>query len=591
MSFKYKVLGNVGFGDEINSILKAKGITDINAFLNPTKKHVESELLFDNIDLARDKFVFHLNNNSKILIIVDTDTDGYTSAALMYQYIKRIKPSITINYIIHDGKQHGLDDLLPKIYGSDYNLIIIPDAGSNDYVECTELYMNNKEIIILDHHIVSKIEKEKPLSYHEGHFAKENPAIIVNNQSSNRVTDKSMTGVGITYKFCKLLDAYFRVNYADDYLDLVAIGMIADRADLFNLQSRYLVLEGLNRISNRANKNIFISILINAQSYSMNNKVTFTGLSFYVIPLINSLIRLGEFEEKKIMFEALCNSDRTLVRKVRGKGEVTLSIQEYSLKSCQSTNRKQRKLTEESVVALSEDIDNNNLNKFPILICNAREDVDSNSTGLIANKLASTYQRPCLLMRRYNNVCVGSGRGYDKCEILDFNKWCKETGLFSMVEGHENAFGCRIKFENTYKLFDLISKMESIDEPIYHVYGVYNDKTLSDQTIKRIAKYDYLWSAGVDEPIFLIENITSNKYNINLIGSKQNRIEFVYHNIKFTMFSKGHSLSELYRDIINTGDNIKFTIVGRFNMDGKEPQVMIEDMIFEKSDVQIGFGF
>ena len=84
--------------------------------------------------------------------------------------------------------------------------------------------------------------------------------------------------------------------------------------------------------------------------------------------------------KKRYMFEALCNSDKTLVRKVRGKGEVELSIQEYVLKSCQSTNRKQKKLTEESASILSEEIEKFGMDKLPILICNARDDVDSNST-------------------------------------------------------------------------------------------------------------------------------------------------------------------------------------------------------------------
>jgi len=591
MSFKYKLLGNIEFGNEIQSILKSKGIIDVASFLQPSNKHLESEWLFDNIEKARDKFIFHLNNNNKMLIVVDTDADGYTSAALMYQYIKRIKPSTYVDYIIHKGKEHGLSDLLPQIYGSEYKLIIIPDAGSNDYVECTDLCLDGKDIIVLDHHIVSNIDKEKPLKYHEGRYTKENPAIIVNNQASNKITDKAMTGVGVTYKFCKVLDAYFKVDFADDYLDLVAIGMIGDRADLFNLQSRYLVLHGLDKIKRKINKNKFISELVKAQSYSMNNKVTFNGIGFYVVPLINSLIRLGDYEEKKIMFEALCNSDKKLLRKVRGKGEIELSIQEYSLKSCQSANRKQKKVTEESVQALSDDINDNKLNEYPILICNARENVDLNSTGLIANKLVSTYQKPSLLMRRYENVCSGSGRGYDKCEILNFNQWCKDTGLFDKIEGHDNAFGVNIKFENTYKLFELISNMKCINEPIYYVCGIYNSNTLSDQVIKRIANYDYLWSAGVDEPLFLIENITCNKYSVNLIGAKQNRIEFIYHNVKFTMFSKGSSLSKLYGDIINTGDNIKFNMIGRFTLDGKEPQVMIEDLTFEKSDILIGFGF
>lgn len=591
MSFKYKLLGNVNFGNEISSILKSKGVEDIQSFLYPNEKHLESVLLFDNIEIARDKYVYHLNNNSKILIVVDPDLDGNSSGSVIFQYTKRIKPDITVDYIIHDGKQHGLDDLLPKIIGTDYNLIIIPDAGSSDYVECTELYLDGKEVIILDHHIINKIEKEKALTYHVGHYTNDNPAIIVNNQSSSRVTDKAMTGVGIVYKFCKLLDAYYNVNYADDYLDLVTLGMIGDRCNMFNLQSRYLIFEGLKQIANKTNKNNLIKLLVESAMYSMNNKVTINGISFYVNPLINSMIRLGEYEDKCYMFEALCNSDKMLDRKVKGKGIVNMTIQEYTLKACQSSNRKQKKLAMESVEMLSKEIDEHGLNKYSILVCNANDAVHKNLTGYIANKLADAYQRPCLLMRRYDNMCGGSARGYDKCEILDFNQWCKDTKLFSMVSGHDNAFGTKIKFDNTYKLFQLISEMPSIDEPIYHIYGIYNDKTISDQIIKNIAKYDFLWGSGVDDPIFLIENITVNKYNINLLGAKQNNIEFMYHNIKFKMFSKGGSLTELYRDIINTGDNIKFSIIGKFTVDYKVPQVMIEDLMFEKSDCISGFGF
>ena len=51
MSFKYDVLGHVRFGYELNDILTLKGIEDIDSFLHPTIKHVESEELFDNIQL------------------------------------------------------------------------------------------------------------------------------------------------------------------------------------------------------------------------------------------------------------------------------------------------------------------------------------------------------------------------------------------------------------------------------------------------------------------------------------------------------------------------------------------------------------
>ena len=103
-------------------------------------------------------------------------------------------------------------------------------------------------------------------------YDKGNPAIVVNNQLSEKVTDKAMTGVGITYKFTKLLDRYYGVNYADDYLDLVALGMIGDRADTMNLQTRYLILDGLKQIREKTNNNKLIRTLVDAQMYSMEDR-------------------------------------------------------------------------------------------------------------------------------------------------------------------------------------------------------------------------------------------------------------------------------------------------------------------------------
>ena len=51
------------------------------------------------------------NNNA--VIIVDCDCDGYTSAALLINYLYKIFPTWVINnldWIMHDSKQHGLSD-------------------------------------------------------------------------------------------------------------------------------------------------------------------------------------------------------------------------------------------------------------------------------------------------------------------------------------------------------------------------------------------------------------------------------------------------------------------------------------------------
>ena len=181
MSFKYEVLGQVRFGNELEDILRLKGVTDIKSFLNPTVENTESELLFNNIEKARDVLIKHIENNNKIDLVVDCDVDGNTSGAVIYQYIKKIKSSIDIDYFIHTGKLHGLKEFVDRICQDDSSLVIVPDAGTGDVEECKRIIESGKDIIILDHHSISS----------EG-----NPAIVVNNQLSDKVTDKAMTGVG-----------------------------------------------------------------------------------------------------------------------------------------------------------------------------------------------------------------------------------------------------------------------------------------------------------------------------------------------------------------------------------------------------------
>ena len=66
--------------------------------------------------------------------------DGYTSSSILYDYLiknyKSIYPNFTLEYHIPTGKEHGLEALMPDLTEKKkYDLIILPDAGSNDFEE------------------------------------------------------------------------------------------------------------------------------------------------------------------------------------------------------------------------------------------------------------------------------------------------------------------------------------------------------------------------------------------------------------------------------------------------------------------------
>lgn len=95
-------------------------------------------------------------SNEQALVVIDSDCDGFTSSAILLNYLYDFFPAWIqnkVNYILHDGKQHGLNDHVNDIIGTHYSLVIIPDAGSNDVLECTALKENGIKVIVLDHHL------------------------------------------------------------------------------------------------------------------------------------------------------------------------------------------------------------------------------------------------------------------------------------------------------------------------------------------------------------------------------------------------------------------------------------------------------
>ena len=576
------------YGSEIKDILNYYKVKNIDSFLKPTLDDsvIEDPRLFDNIDKACDVILDGVKNKKSFALVVDCDADGFTSGSIIYKYLKRLDPEASITTYFHKTKVHGLSEHYKDIAKTDADIVLCPDSASSDIKEAEYLYNLNKIVICLDHHDV------------EEEIYKTSKAIIVNNQASKKVTDKAMTGVGVTYKLCKVLDDRLGVNFADDFLPEVAIGMIADRADLCNSpQSRYYVFKALTTMYKRECKSSFINMLLDTQSYSMNNKVTLTTVAFYICPMINSLIRLGTKEQKEILFKAMCDSKATLKRKIRGKGEQDITIQEYAIKDCSSLHRKQSKLIDEECILLYEQIAHCQLDKLPMLIVNA-DCVDGSMTGLIANKLVSTYKKPVFLMRKKGNNLCGSARNFDKFGIVDLKQWCTDSGLFTVAQGHVNAFGVVIDSNNINELFALISQLK-VDAYVHSVFGEYNASSLSGEIIKSIGSYDYIWGSGINPPLFTVKGMSINKYNINLKGSKQNIIEFQFKNITVTKMAR-YSLEEEYNNILKiaeqSNDNVEFDLICTFNIDyknDKAPKVCVEEWVYRpSSSTQFNpFGF
>lgn len=591
MTFEYQTRGSIGIGNPVTKILENRGIKNVPMFLNPTKSCLEDNHLLDNIDLAVDIFLKHMNNNSKVVVLQDCDCDGVTSAALMIQYINDNFPSISVDYIIHDNKEHGLDNKsMLEIEPKKPDLLIIPDAGSNDLRQLKTLKSAGIDVIVLDHHDESeKVTRLKSI------YRLENLndfAVIVNNQMSSKVNDKSMTGVGIVYKFCSVVDERLKRDTVNKYIDLVALGMIADSCDLTQLQTRYLVLEGIKQIQNETNRNKFISELVKSQAYSLHSKATILGISFYIAPLVNALIRLGIKEDKEIMLKAFLNSSEKAIVKIRGKGEVEVSIQEQARRLCESYKRKQQKMTGDYTEVLKEQINEFGLNEYPVICCKADKSFEKTFTGLIANKLTSMYNKPCLLLRDCNDILMGSARGFDKSHIKDIKDFCLQTKLFDLAEGHPNACGVTIKKDNISKFYEYLSQQNFDNTLNYTVDAVFDEKSLTAEVIQSIFALSDVWGTNIEEPLFLLKMKCPIDGGFTVLGNEKNTIKLTFHNIEIIKF---RSSENEYNEIKNLGKMVEFTIVGKFSVNEyngkKTPQVIVENWMYKSCDEKLKFRF
>lgn len=361
---KYKVKDtndiNSNYGIEI---LKSRGIEDVDNFLHPTKAHSlqswqDLEHILGGVGLitgalSKEKPIFAL--------VVDCDVDGFTSASILYQYLKDLKPTAQIDYYLHEGKQHGLSDTCDKIIdsGYKYDICLVPDAGSNDYDYIERLKEYHIPTLVLDHHIVEDDTKFSDYG------------IIINNQMSPKYRNKDLSGAGVTYQFCRAVDANYNTTYSCKYIDLAALGICADMMSAASEENQYFWKEGFANINNP-----FFQVLCDKQSYSMGEKVNPTTVAFYIVPLINAMIRVGTMEEKDRLFRAFINGMEKVPSNKRGAKGTLEYVAVESARECTNAKAHQDKAKQEIVNRLEAKIEKNGLLDNKVLFIRLEDDDD-----------------------------------------------------------------------------------------------------------------------------------------------------------------------------------------------------------------------
>lgn len=430
----------------------------------------------------------------KTAILVDVDVDGFCSAAIIYKALKAINNKLDIDTLLPNAKLHGIEaniDLVKK----DYDYLFLPDSSANDLHIIAELEKNGTKCIVIDHHI---LEQESYLLDNPDKF------LICSNQYQDSELDRNLTGAGMSLMVTKLWKQKYNIEL--DY-DLAALGQIADMSNLNDKDIWEIVQKGLANINNPMLVEFF---------KDDPELLTIKHLQFSLIPRINATSRIGEHNERQLIFNALIGKGGIKPVEVRHKGgdgkfhteTVKMDVYERAKRTLDKVKGRQDRLVKKALKDV-EWLDGGD--DFNVVVLDKK--YDKGIAGLVANKLLGQTKQPTMTLKRNGDRFDGSARfpaTINGLQILgDINS--------VFAAGHEQAFGVGFpedKFDEVSKTIETAS--EQAPDYVYKVDGAYVNELPSVKEIREIYQASKAFRGAKDEIKIAVLGLKAEKRNITL---------------------------------------------------------------------------
>ncbi|MBS1250553.1 MAG: Single-stranded-DNA-specific exonuclease RecJ [Chloroflexi bacterium] len=351
-----------------------------------------------------------LKEGETIAVYGDYDADGVTGTAMLVDALSSLGGKI-IPYIpdrITEG--YGLNhDAIKELHAQGVKLIITVDCGIRALAEVETGKELGMDIIITDHH-------------HPGPELPSADVIINPKQEDDPYPVEDLAGVGVAYLLLAKLAENAQVE-AEEYLDLVAIGTVADMVPLIG-ENRVLVREGLQQIK-RPHRQGLMSL--KGVAGIKPGKGTATDIGFRIGPRINAAGRMGS--AKKAL-------DLLLEKDLMKAGQMAQEL-EILNRNRQSITRKLKKQASEQAVKGKE---------VPPIIFAFDPDFHQGVVGLAASNLVGSYYRPAIIGEDRGTFTTASCRSIPEFNIIEALDKCQD--LLEQHGGHAAAAGFTIANEN-----------------------------------------------------------------------------------------------------------------------------------------------
>jgi len=350
-----------------------------------------------------------ISAGEKMRVYGDYDVDGMTSVAALSSALRTLG-AVVDTYIpsrIEEG--YGLNvGAVKKAAASGISLIITVDCGISSPVEVEVAKTLGVDIIITDHH---EISGAVPAAY----------AVINPLQKDCHYPYKHLAGVGLAYKLIKALyDG--TPHFAEDFLDLVSLGTVADIAPLTG-ENRIFAKLGLEEMNRRDRPGLKALI---TKSGLADKDLTCGHIGFALGPRINAMGRIGLPQQA---LELLLTEDLTRATALAG------------ILDTENKNRRKigAKIFDEAIEKVEREV---NFKDHRVIVL-AGENWHPGVIGIVASRLVERYYRPAILISLDGKIGKGSGRSIENFNLFEYIGRCRD--LLAGFGGHEAACGVNIE--------------------------------------------------------------------------------------------------------------------------------------------------
>jgi single-stranded-DNA-specific exonuclease len=409
-------------------ILYARGVCDdrqAQAFLSGEVENDDPFLLSDMEETVM-RLLWAIKQHERIAVYGDYDVDGVTATALLTQVLRAYGAEVTPYIPNRFDEGYGLNvEALEALVDQDVRLVITVDCGIRSPREAERAEELGIDLIISDHH-------------HPGEELPDAYTVICPKRAGDLYPEKNLSGVGLAYKIAQGL-ARRRPEagiVAEDWLDLVALGTVADVVPLTG-ENRSLVRKGLQTMRVRMMQS-------RPGLYSLSNvaRVKVTSISamdiaFMLGPRLNAAGRLTT---------AIDSLNLLLAESIDAAGLLSQNLDNQNRERQELTRK-----TQETVVRL---IQAQGVDGILFAFDSA---YNPGIVGLVASRLVETYYRPAIVGHEEDGYTRASCRSIPEFHITRALDECAD--LLERHGGHALAAGFTARSEH---IPELVSRLQDI---------------------------------------------------------------------------------------------------------------------------------